>query len=128
MSSVVLEFRVKFYASDPANLQEELTRYLFYKQVQKDLLDGRYVCSHLQTVLCHINPLPRMPCSLDSSTVLCAHSLQGKQFKHRLALTGSIYIISFLFCCVQILRPIFISHQTLFITVCTVKASFSFKE
>ena len=40
-SSVVLEFRVKFYATDPGNLLEELTRYLFFRQVKKDLLENR---------------------------------------------------------------------------------------
>ena len=42
-SNVYLEFRVKFYASDPANLQEELTRYYFFRQVKKDLLESRFV-------------------------------------------------------------------------------------
>lgn len=38
----MMEFRVKFYASDLGNLQHELTRYLFFKQVKKDLLENRY--------------------------------------------------------------------------------------
>ncbi|CAH8514568.1 unnamed protein product [Heterobilharzia americana] len=34
-------FRVKFYVPDPAWLQEEYTRYQFFLQVRKDILDGR---------------------------------------------------------------------------------------
>ena len=41
ISSMVLEFRVKYYASDPVNLVEELTRYLFFRQIKKDILDNR---------------------------------------------------------------------------------------
>ncbi len=40
--SMLLEFRVKFYASVPVNLPEELTRYLFFRQIKKDLLDNRW--------------------------------------------------------------------------------------
>ena len=39
--SVVLELRVKFYTSDPVFLVEELTRYLFFRQIKKDLLENR---------------------------------------------------------------------------------------
>ncbi|KRT83005.1 hypothetical protein AMK59_4108, partial [Oryctes borbonicus] len=34
-------FRVKFYVSDPSKLQEEYTRYQFYLQVRRDILEGR---------------------------------------------------------------------------------------
>nr|CAH8848187.1 unnamed protein product [Trichobilharzia regenti] len=34
-------FRVKFYVPDPVWLQEEYTRYQFFLQVRKDILDGR---------------------------------------------------------------------------------------
>lgn len=36
-------FRVKFYVSDPSKLQEEYTRYHFYLQVRKDILQGRLI-------------------------------------------------------------------------------------
>ncbi|XP_063233077.1 tyrosine-protein phosphatase non-receptor type 4 isoform X2 [Bacillus rossius redtenbacheri] len=36
-----LYFRVKFYVSDPSKLQEEYTRYHFYLQVRRDILQGR---------------------------------------------------------------------------------------
>ncbi|XP_015524862.1 tyrosine-protein phosphatase non-receptor type 4 isoform X3 [Neodiprion pinetum] len=34
-------FRVKFYVSDPSKLQEEYTRYQFYLQIRRDILQGR---------------------------------------------------------------------------------------
>ncbi|XP_022916311.1 tyrosine-protein phosphatase non-receptor type 4 [Onthophagus taurus] len=36
-----LFFRVKFYVSDPSKLQEEYTRYQFYLQIRRDILEGR---------------------------------------------------------------------------------------
>lgn len=36
-----LYFRVKFYVSDPSKLQEEYTRYQFYLQIRRDILEGR---------------------------------------------------------------------------------------
>ncbi|XP_017785015.1 PREDICTED: tyrosine-protein phosphatase non-receptor type 4 [Nicrophorus vespilloides] len=36
-----LYFRVKFYVSDPSKLQEEYTRYQFYLQVRRDILELR---------------------------------------------------------------------------------------
>uniref|UniRef100_A0A1B6L6W2 protein-tyrosine-phosphatase n=1 Tax=Graphocephala atropunctata TaxID=36148 RepID=A0A1B6L6W2_9HEMI len=36
-----LYFCVKFYVSDPSKLQEEYTRYHFYLQIRKDILQGR---------------------------------------------------------------------------------------
>lgn len=40
-SMAVLEFRVKFYISDPSRLQEEFTRYQFYLQIKNDIWTGR---------------------------------------------------------------------------------------
>jgi tyrosine-protein phosphatase non-receptor type 4 len=40
-----LFFRLKFYVSDPSKLNDEYTRYLFYLQLRKDLLDGRLPCN-----------------------------------------------------------------------------------
>ncbi|KAJ8313692.1 hypothetical protein KUTeg_008253 [Tegillarca granosa] len=39
-------FRVKFYVSDPSKLSEEYTRYHFFLQVKRDILEGRLVCPH----------------------------------------------------------------------------------
>ncbi|XP_025094026.1 band 4.1-like protein 5 isoform X4 [Pomacea canaliculata] len=39
-----LKFRVKFYSSEPNNLHEELTRYLFFLQLKKDIYAGRLTC------------------------------------------------------------------------------------
>ncbi|XP_076012133.1 FERM domain-containing protein 5-like isoform X2 [Genypterus blacodes] len=36
--------RVKFYAPDPAALREEITRYLVFLQVKRDLYHGRLLC------------------------------------------------------------------------------------
>ncbi|CAF0793229.1 unnamed protein product [Adineta ricciae] len=37
-------FRVKFYTSDPQNLRDELTRYLFVLQLKDDIRTGRLEC------------------------------------------------------------------------------------
>ncbi|NXN06674.1 E41L5 protein, partial [Indicator maculatus] len=39
-----LHFRVKFYSSEPNNLREELTRYLFVLQLKLDILTGKLEC------------------------------------------------------------------------------------
>lgn len=39
-----LYFRVKFYVTDPSKLQEEYTRYHFFLQIKKDILDGKLAC------------------------------------------------------------------------------------
>ncbi|XP_046851919.1 FERM, ARHGEF and pleckstrin domain-containing protein 2-like [Xenia sp. Carnegie-2017] len=44
-AKTLFRFGVKFYAADPVQLQEELTRYLFALQVRKDLLNERLVCN-----------------------------------------------------------------------------------
>lgn len=40
----LLYFRVKFYVSDPSRLQEEYTRYHFYLQLKRDILEGKLYC------------------------------------------------------------------------------------
>uniref|UniRef100_A0AC34QJY2 Moesin/ezrin/radixin homolog 1 n=1 Tax=Panagrolaimus sp. JU765 TaxID=591449 RepID=A0AC34QJY2_9BILA len=40
-----LFFRVKFYVNDPSKLIEEYTRYQFYLQLRKDLIEGRLPCT-----------------------------------------------------------------------------------
>lgn len=44
-------FRVKFYVSDPSKLSEEYTRYHFFLQLKKDLVEGRLVCPHSTSAL-----------------------------------------------------------------------------
>uniref|UniRef100_A0A914W524 Moesin/ezrin/radixin homolog 1 n=1 Tax=Plectus sambesii TaxID=2011161 RepID=A0A914W524_9BILA len=47
----LLYFRVKFYVSDPSKLIEEYTRYHFYMEIRKDILDGRLVCPESSAAL-----------------------------------------------------------------------------
>ncbi|XP_022241569.1 band 4.1-like protein 5 isoform X2 [Limulus polyphemus] len=42
--------RVKFYSSEPNNLREELTRYLFFLQLKQDILLGNLTCPYQTTV------------------------------------------------------------------------------
>ncbi|XP_045560774.1 band 4.1-like protein 5 isoform X2 [Salmo salar] len=55
-----LHMRVKFYSSEPNNLHEELTRYLFVLQLKQDLLSGK------------------LECPLDTAVELAAFSLQAE--------------------------------------------------
>ncbi len=73
---IQVNFRVKFYVTDPERLHEELTRYQFYLQVKKDLLTTR------------------LPCSLDSQALLGAHIIQGESGGK-----SSIYSFICLFVC-----------------------------
>ncbi|XP_043927242.1 FERM, ARHGEF and pleckstrin domain-containing protein 1 isoform X1 [Protopterus annectens] len=47
----VLKFAVKFFPPDPAQLQEELTRYLFALQIKRDLAQGRLICNDSSSAL-----------------------------------------------------------------------------
>ncbi|XP_078423878.1 FERM domain-containing protein 3 [Cetorhinus maximus] len=38
-------FRVKFYPNEPMKVKEELTRYLLYLQIKRDIFHGRLLCS-----------------------------------------------------------------------------------
>uniref|UniRef100_A0A673XDR3 Band 4.1-like protein 5 n=1 Tax=Salmo trutta TaxID=8032 RepID=A0A673XDR3_SALTR len=55
-----LHMRVKFYSSEPNNLHEEVTRYLFVLQLKQDLLSGK------------------LECPLDTAVELAAFSLQAE--------------------------------------------------
>ncbi|XP_069388312.1 band 4.1-like protein 5 isoform X2 [Paralichthys olivaceus] len=55
-----LHLRVKFYSSEPNNLHEELTRYLFVLQLKQDILSGK------------------LECSFDTAVELAAFSLQAE--------------------------------------------------
>ncbi|XP_066089262.1 tyrosine-protein phosphatase non-receptor type 4 isoform X2 [Saccopteryx bilineata] len=41
-----LNFRVKFFVSDPNKLQEEYTRYQYFLQIKQDILTGRLLCPY----------------------------------------------------------------------------------
>ncbi|TNN04504.1 hypothetical protein fugu_001533 [Takifugu bimaculatus] len=45
-----LHMRVKFYSSEPNNLHEELTRYLFVLQLKQDVLSGKLECPFVTAV------------------------------------------------------------------------------
>ncbi|XP_024919441.1 band 4.1-like protein 5 isoform X2 [Cynoglossus semilaevis] len=55
-----LHLRVKFYSSEPNNLHEELTRYLFVLQLKQDVLSGK------------------LECEFDTAVELAAFSLQAE--------------------------------------------------
>ncbi|KAI6233659.1 Moesin/ezrin/radixin-like protein 1 [Aphelenchoides fujianensis] len=42
--AVTFRFQVKFFSSEPANLQEEFTRYLFFLQLKLDIRTGKLFC------------------------------------------------------------------------------------
>ncbi|XP_042180006.1 tyrosine-protein phosphatase non-receptor type 4 isoform X1 [Oncorhynchus tshawytscha] len=50
-SSHRLNFRVKFFVTDPNKLQEEYTRYQYVLQVKQDILSGRLPCPYITAAL-----------------------------------------------------------------------------
>ncbi|KAK2151210.1 hypothetical protein LSH36_372g03023, partial [Paralvinella palmiformis] len=46
-----LYFRVKFYVSDPCKLHDEYTRYHFFLQLKKDIVDGKLVVPYKTAVI-----------------------------------------------------------------------------
>ncbi|XP_077158773.1 band 4.1-like protein 4B isoform X2 [Paroedura picta] len=42
----MLQFRIKYYSSEPNNLHEEFTRYLFVLQLRQDILSGKLKCPY----------------------------------------------------------------------------------
>ncbi|BFY98999.1 hypothetical protein BsWGS_02039 [Bradybaena similaris] len=75
-----LYFGVKFYAADPCKLQEEITRYLFFLQVKRDILQGR------------------LPVSFEEAAELCAYAVQSElgDFDSRYHTPGYVSEFSFL--------------------------------
>lgn len=47
----VLQFAVKFYPPEPAQLKEDITRYQLCLQVRNDILEGRLPCSFVTHAL-----------------------------------------------------------------------------
>ncbi|XP_016309730.1 band 4.1-like protein 5 isoform X2 [Sinocyclocheilus anshuiensis] len=75
-----LHVRVKFYSSEPNNLHEELTRYLFVLQLKQDILSGK------------------LECSFDTAVELAAYALQAElgdcdPAEHRLDLVSEFRFI-----------------------------------
>lgn len=46
-----MNFAVKFYSPEPAQLQEDITRYHLCLQVRNDILEGRLPCSFVTYAL-----------------------------------------------------------------------------
>ncbi|KAL1775299.1 band 5 isoform X1 [Sigmodon hispidus] len=66
-SPYCLHLRVKFYSSEPNNLREELTRYLFVLQLKQDILSGK------------------LECPFDTAVQLAAYNLQAELGDYDLA-------------------------------------------
>ncbi|XP_033087663.1 band 4.1-like protein 5 isoform X1 [Trachypithecus francoisi] len=66
-SPYCLHLRVKFYSSEPNNLREELTRYLFVLQLKQDILSGK------------------LDCPFDAAVQLAAYNLQAELGDYDLA-------------------------------------------
>lgn len=45
LEPLVFSFRVKFYPADPSRVREELTRFLMFLQLRRDLKQGRLQCN-----------------------------------------------------------------------------------
>ncbi|XP_037818072.1 tyrosine-protein phosphatase non-receptor type 4 isoform X1 [Lucilia sericata] len=85
----LLEFRVKFYVSDPSRLQEEYTRYQFYLQIKRNILLGKLPCSintqcllasyTVQSELGDFNPLEHQPGYLSNLQLLADQSSDAER-------------------------------------------------
>eukprot|EP00794_Sanderia_malayensis_P010148 gene10148-11182_t len=78
-SPYTLYFGVKFYAADPTKLKEELTRYQFFLQIKKDMLQGR------------------LPCSFNVAAELCAYAVQSELGDYDGTLHTENYVSEFRF-------------------------------
>ncbi|XP_070437202.1 band 4.1-like protein 5 isoform X3 [Equus przewalskii] len=82
-SPYCLHLRVKFYSSEPNNLREELTRYLFVLQLKQDILSGK------------------LECPFDTAVQLAAYNLQAELGDCDLAEHGPDLVSEFRFVPVQ---------------------------
>ncbi|XP_068102238.1 tyrosine-protein phosphatase non-receptor type 4 [Hyperolius riggenbachi] len=75
-----LNFRVKFFVSDPSKLQEEYTRYLYFLQIKHDILTGR------------------LPCPYNTAALLASYAVQSElgDYSHSDHLPGYLSDYSFL--------------------------------
>nr|XP_030705507.1 band 4.1-like protein 5 isoform X5 [Globicephala melas] len=82
-SPYCLHLRVKFYSSEPNNLREERTRYLFVLQLKQDILSGR------------------LECPFDTAVQLAAYNLQAELGDYDLAEHSPELVSEFRFVPVQ---------------------------
>ncbi|XP_007494114.1 band 4.1-like protein 5 isoform X1 [Monodelphis domestica] len=82
-SPYCLHLRVKFYSSEPNNLREELTRYLFVLQLKQDILSGK------------------LECPFDTAVQLAAYTLQAELGDYDLAEHGPDLVSEFRFVPIQ---------------------------
>ncbi|XP_068923016.1 band 4.1-like protein 5 isoform X4 [Petaurus breviceps papuanus] len=82
-SPYCLHLRVKFYSSEPNNLREELTRYLFVLQLKQDILSGK------------------LECPFDTAVQLAAYTLQAELGDYDLAEHGPELVSEFRFVPIQ---------------------------
>ncbi|XP_062951412.1 band 4.1-like protein 5 isoform X3 [Cynocephalus volans] len=82
-SPYCLHLRVKFYSSEPNNLREELTRYLFVLQLKQDILSGK------------------LECPFDTAVQLAAYNLQAELGDYDLAEHSAELVSEFRFVPIQ---------------------------
>lgn len=70
LTDPLLRFAVKFYAPDPAQLEEEFTRYLFCMQIKQDLAQGVLQCNDKTAALIASYLVQGMKCSPLPSTFI----------------------------------------------------------
>ncbi|KAJ7370196.1 Tyrosine-protein phosphatase non-receptor type 3 [Desmophyllum pertusum] len=75
----IFYFRVRFFASDPSKLSEDITRYQFYLQIKRDLLTGR------------------LPCLYDTAAELASYVLQGELGDYDSKIMIDTYVSEFRF-------------------------------
>uniref|UniRef100_A0A8B9QAG5 Tyrosine-protein phosphatase n=1 Tax=Apteryx owenii TaxID=8824 RepID=A0A8B9QAG5_APTOW len=75
-----LNFRVKFFVSDPNKLQEEYTRYQYFLQIKQDILTGR------------------LPCPCNTAALLASYAVQSElgDYNHSENLPGYLSDYSFI--------------------------------
>uniref|UniRef100_H3AZ86 FERM domain-containing protein n=1 Tax=Latimeria chalumnae TaxID=7897 RepID=H3AZ86_LATCH len=75
-----LNFRVKFFVSDPNKLQEEYTRYQYFLQLKQDILTGR------------------LPCPYNTAALLASYAVQSElgDYSHSEHLPGYLADYSFI--------------------------------
>uniref|UniRef100_A0A803VGY8 FERM, ARHGEF and pleckstrin domain-containing protein 1 n=1 Tax=Ficedula albicollis TaxID=59894 RepID=A0A803VGY8_FICAL len=86
---VVVKFVVKFFPPDHAQLQEELTRYLFALQVKQDLAQGRLTCNDTSTALL-ISHIVQSEIGDFDETIDREHLAKNKYIPHQEALEDKI--------------------------------------
>ncbi|KAG8432133.1 hypothetical protein GDO86_016677 [Hymenochirus boettgeri] len=75
-----LNFRVKFFVTDPSKLQEEYTRYQYFLQIKQDVLTGR------------------LPCPYNTAALLASYAVQSElgDYSHSEHLPGYLADLCFI--------------------------------